>query len=322
MFGTEIPHKQKDLIKQTELTEVSDEFYKSLFEEPKFLPIHRVFQVLTFIIFFGIVKLIIFFVSVILWLVFIHIISLFESFFKTVLEYKLFSHKILKKFSRFILFSAGFVKLNVQGKMHPNTRIIISNHVSFLDFFLFFHAFPITLVKRADHPGWETLLTGSVFDVYYLKRRKSISPSEQLANVASDPSFLPILLFPEDKPTNGNAVLPFRTAAYYTSYPVQTATIKYFIGLTPPGFNTLASSDNLSMSLLWRTFSAPFITCSIKIMDEQVYKLERSSFEEEEDSNQSNRNKASRLALQSQLRIANDLGVLAISNAINRTRKR
>ena len=204
------------------------------------------------------------------------------------------------------------------------TREKILFFYKILNFFLFFYAKPITLVKKAEHPSWETFLTGSVFDIFYLKQRKSISPSEQLANLASDPSFLPILLFPEDKPTNGRAILPFRTAAYYTSYGVQSATIKYFLGLTPPGFNTITSKDTISFGLLWRIFSSPFITCTIKIMDEQVFKTESISEEEKDDNNNPNKkkNQPAQFALQSQLRIANDLGVIAISNSYkNKNRK-
>ena len=323
MYGTEIPRKQQELTEQTELTEVNEEFYKSLFEEPQFLLFHKIFQFICFVLFFGIIKVIVFSALVLFWLIAIHILPHFESFFKVTIEYKLFAHKFLKKLIRMILFSCGFVRISVTGKMHPQTRLIVSNHVSFVDFFLFFYALPITLVKKADHPSWETFLTGSVFDIFYLKQRKSISPSEQLANVASDPSFLPILLFPEDKPTNGRAILPFRTAAYYTSYGVQSATIKYFLGLTPPGFNTITSKDTISFGLLWRIFSTPFITCTIKIMDEQVFKTESVSEEEEDRNSQSTRkNQPAQLALQSQLRIANDLGVIAISNSYNKNRKK
>lgn len=303
-FCNEVPYANPDLQSQTELTEVNDEYFKALFEEPKFLPIHKIFQFLCFFVFLGPFKIIICFATLILWFIAINILPFFESFLKTTFLYKMFCHNLLKKLLRVFLFGLGFINIDIEGKVPKETRIIVSNHLSILDFFIYLYAIPVTLVKKSNQPGPEKFFAGSVIDIFYLKTGKDISPSEQLANLTSDPSFLPVLAFPEDRPTSGNAVLMFRTGPFCTDYGIQSSVIKYYLGLTPPGFNSIYTNDEITFMAVLRILACPFLMCKIKILDDVVIKGD--------DDDETKKIKPDEKARISQLRIANELGVLAI----------
>jgi 1-acyl-sn-glycerol-3-phosphate acyltransferase len=306
VFCLEVPYKNKELQNQTELTDVNDEYFKTLIEEPKFLSIHKIFQFLCFFVFLGPFKIIVCMIVLVLWLIAVNALPFFESFFKTTILYKMFCHNFLKKILRVFLFGLGFIYIDIEGKVPTGTRVIVSNHLSFLDFIIYLYALPVTLVKRSNQPGPEKFFTSSVLDIFYLKTGKSISPSEQLANLTSDPSFLPVLAFPEERPTSGDAVLLFRRSPFCTDYSIQPAAIRYYLGFTPPGFNSIYTNDEVTLRALLRVFSCPFFMCKVKILDEFVLKGndDTKKLEPEEKSQIS------------QLRIANELGVLAIAQNI------
>lgn len=299
--GTTIPCRSEKLTHQIQQTDVNDDFFNSLFEPPKYISIHRAFQILCFIIFLGPFKIICSCVLALIWMVTIYILPLFEGIFKTTFEFKTWCHKIMRSILRALLFTLGIVRIDIEGKPQDDTRFLISNHLSIFDFAIHFCSTGYTVIKKANEPGMESLILGSAIDVFYLKHKKRVSPSEQLQNLASDPSFLPILLFPEDSPTNGNAVLAFRTAAFYSEYVIQPVSISYSLGLTPSGFNTIASGDSFSFGLLMRVVSTPFITARLKYLP--VDRVKEASVD------------AAHQAEACQLRIANDLGALAISRS-------
>ncbi|EAX96342.1 hypothetical protein TVAG_066390 [Trichomonas vaginalis G3] len=145
--------------------------------------------------------------------------------------------------------------------------------------------------------------------MFYIKSRDQyITPAEQLEYVASDPSYHPILHFPEDRPTNGNSILSFKTPAFGTDYYVQISSISYFMGFTFQGFNTVASTDDFNVYLFLRLLAMPFITCQIDFLQPRISKTELPD-----------QISASKKAEDAQLQIANGLGVLAISRGVSQS---
>lgn len=305
VFGTRIPYYDERLTRQLERTDVNDKFFKSLFEPPTFLTIHRIIQAISFLVFLGPLKLVFSFVMFLMWSVVIRVIPLFESFFKTQKDFKTFSQKILRSLARSFLFTIGIINIDIQGSVDYDARFIVSNHVSLLDYFIYFSICPVTIIKKADIPGWESLLTGTVIDMFYISPKdKYITPAEQLENLASDPNFPPILHFPEGRPTNGHCVLSFKTHAFASNYYAQTASISYYLGFTFRGFNTVYSTDEPNYLLYFRILAIPYLTCKVHFLQHHESKVETER-----------RIPKNQKAEEAQLQVANDLGILAITRS-------
>jgi len=307
VFGVIIPYDNPNLHDQKELSDVNDDFFQKVFDS-SFLLIHRIFQTICFFVFFGPIKLFASVIVCILWWITMRVLNLFSKLFRTQLQFKLFAHSIMRHFCRFLLFTLGIVNIQIDGKIDKHSRIVLSNHLSVFDFLVQFCVSPVTIVKKSDAPGIESRIFGPIFDVFYLKQKKKVSPSDQLSNLASDPSYLPILLYPEDIATNGSAIMKFRTAAFFCQYQVQATSIQYKLCLTPKGFNSMYCKNVFSFQYLLQILSVPFIQCKLKYHPVLTDKNE----DEEKDPIME--------ATKCQLTIANELGSLAIIKHINKKR--
>jgi hypothetical protein len=305
--GTFIPPTSPKFRHQSKLADCPDEFLSNVVTPPQFVPIHRVWQFVMFLLFFGVVKFFAALIAFVLWMAVLAILPLSQSFFSS-LEFKRVSHSVARHLVRLFLFSLGVVRININGGPGENTRIYASNCLSALDALVHFYATPITIVSSSEIPGWERLLIGSIFDIvafdYTRQRRRSRKPHHQLGEAASDPRYFPLRLFPEGSPTTGDALTKFHPEYFVTDYAVQPVALQYFLALTPRGFNSLHTGDGSVVDFFWRIFSVPWITATVSYLVVETPKTPT-------DGGQAS-------AALCQLAIANRLGVRAVAKGANR----
>lgn len=322
MFGTAIPYSSQSLNDQNTNTDVNDDFFKELFEPPKFLIIHRIYQVFCFVIFGGPIKLILSFIVFLIWMMALKLLPMFERFFSPKSNFKKWSHQITKRIIRVFLLCLGIAQIKINGRIDEDARFFISNHISFIDYLIYSYALPLTFLqytkKVSSHIGqrdcqsleFEQSMIGNLFDVYHLSLKKN-KIAYQLANFASDPSYFPLLIFPEVCPTNGEAIAGFskeffeiedtqQFTDYFSQSPYflyQPVSLQYKLYFTPPGFNCLYSGNVIGLMI--EILSIPFLTCSLTFTKKPINKIEKLT--------------ASKFAERCQLKVANKLRTMAIS---------
>jgi hypothetical protein len=108
---------------------------------------------------------------------------------------------------------------------------------------------------------------------------------------------MPVLVFPEGKVTNGDAILGFRTGAYVSETLVQPVTIRYRQWLCPRTMSTFTWNDNSFLMYCYQLFAIPFTTVDLDVLTPISCKGALKTPAER--------------AVASQLQMANHLGVLA-----------
>lgn len=295
-----IPRFHKEFTSQVRRTSVSKEFVEYIRSEKEYLLIHRIFQFFCFILFFHI-KFCFIIVTSLYFLAFSVFTPLLRAVCANRVVYLRSVHPFVKVFYRLVLLSVGVIHLNVEGQIDEDARFIISNHVSILDYLVFFCIHPITLVTRRELSSVESLFTKNIIETFYLKKKKLVSRSEQVLRLASDPMYMPILIFPEESPTNGEAVWSFSSSIFNTDYIIQPSALSYKVWMAPHGFNSIYSSS-LTLDFVIRVLAAPFMTVTVKLL--------KSSRKKSLEMERNPRN----MAKSCQLEIANTLGAIALSS--------
>jgi 1-acyl-sn-glycerol-3-phosphate acyltransferase len=103
--------------------------------------------------------------------------------------------------------------LRVHGTA-PRSGLLVSNHLSYLDIAVIGSACPCVFVSKAEvrawpFIGWAAELAGTVF----VRRTRRTEVTEQLSEIETALARgVPVVLFPEGTSSNGEGVLPFRSA--------------------------------------------------------------------------------------------------------------
>jgi 1-acyl-sn-glycerol-3-phosphate acyltransferase len=295
---TEDPHDYPHLHNQKELSNMTQEEFMALFEptHPS-LPI-RFLRFFLFIVFLGPLKALLVGFCFILFFLVIIIIPHFQFLFKTSRAFKTWAFHVVRPIIRLGLFGLGIIRINLTGSVHPDARTIVCNHLSLIETIIILQQFPVSYLA-ADWLSRQPLIrqAAKVFDFYFVNRAKHQSGVEHLQEIANDPSMMPVLVFPEGKVTNGEAVLGFRTGAYVSDTLLQPVTIRYRQWLCPKTMSTFTWNDNSWTMYCYQLFSIPFTTVDLDILPPISWKGKKMSPAER--------------AVESQLQIANHLGSLA-----------
>jgi hypothetical protein len=178
------------------------------------------------------------------------------------MAFQRFVHSISRHFARVFLMCLGVVRLNFTDTPSETARIFVSNSLSLLDYFVIFCSTPFTFLNKSDTNTAERICFSTLFDTFVLTpqgdKKKNVKPRYQLENAASDPSLFPLLIFPEGRQTNGDAVIQFDPDPFANEYEVQGVYLQYTLGFTPRGFNAVFSGDSL-FGFVLRLVSIPFV---------------------------------------------------------------
>jgi hypothetical protein len=305
---TWIPRPRASNVAQVKPTEVNGAFFRNLVTQPSFLPVHIVFQVLMFVICGGPIKLFLGAISFLLWMAVVSVLPFFASFFASPLRFKMWSYSLSRGFLRLFLGCIGVLKLEMSGQILPTSRVFVSNSISILDYLIHYYVVPVTFLVKDEHHGLERLLLKKFLKAFQVRVGKK-KTCHQIASVASDPSFFPLMTFPEATSTNGDAVLSFERDCFMNEYPLQPVSIRYFLWFTPPGFNSLRFENRFSkiLEFVWRVLSTPFITCNVEYLEGCNMKTDSPGPQ-----------LAERKAVFCQLALANSLNILAVDKVRRR----
>jgi hypothetical protein len=127
------------------------------------------------------------------------------------------------------LFLLGVMKINYRGSPDRTAKFLVSNHLCFLDRWLFWWLWPSPLDKKEMHelPAGKAVL--EVFRGLVVDRSKSCGLTKyQLQNLSPNEDRL-IQIFPEGTTTNGEYMLRFHLGAFLTGFPVQIAAIRWHL---------------------------------------------------------------------------------------------
>ena len=117
-------------------------------------------------------------------------------------------------YHRFICALFG-VRVNVVGeRRHDHPLLIVSNHVSWLDISVISSVTPVVFVARHDVADWPFFgLLAKLQRTIFVDRKQPLKTAEVNAEIAHRlAGGDPVLLFAEGTSSDGNRVLPFRSA--------------------------------------------------------------------------------------------------------------
>ena len=134
--------------------------------------------------------------------------------------------------SRKLLTVCG-IELIVDGAPRPGVKLVVANHVSWLDIVALNAVSPARFVSKSEVQGWPLLnRLVSAADTLYIereRRRDALRVVHQVADAlkAGDT----VAVFPEGTTSDGTALLPFHAnilqAAIATETPVQPVALRY-----------------------------------------------------------------------------------------------
>ena len=169
------------------------------------------------------------------------------------------------------------VELRVQGGFHAGAKLIVANHISWLDIMAVHAVHPqARFVSKADVQAWPVIgrlvAAGGTLYIQREKRRDAVRVVHQMAEAlqAGDT----VAVFPEGTTADGHELLPFHAnllqAAIASAVPVQPVALRYADAqhaISPAaeflGDTTLAQS-------LWRLAGAEGLSVTVQVLPPQA----------------------------------------------------
>lgn len=132
------------------------------------------------------------------------------------------------------LLKALGIRLEVQGRFRPGAKLIVANHVSWIDIMAIHAVCPeARFVSKADVQGWPLLGTlisaGGTLYIERERRRDAMRVVHEMAAALTAGDT--VAVFPEGTTGDGHAMLPFHAnllqAAIATATPIQPVAIRF-----------------------------------------------------------------------------------------------
>lgn len=222
------------------------------------------------------------------------------SFIKDKRKYKYYASKLTYIPERMCLLGLGIIHIKFTGELLPSTRTVVSNHLTMVDPVSILSQIPVSYLVMSGLKGNPFFtMTSKIFSLIYVDRSKKEGVTNQVREFQNDDKYLPLLIFPEGKVTNGECLLGFRSGAFVNNTPVQPLTIRYNMWLCPKKMATISWVEDDPIKYIFQLFSIPFMTLEIRILDQITFDPETSPKE-----------RASKV----HLIMANYLGCLALKN--------
>lgn len=164
------------------------------------------------------------------------------------------------------------VRCRVAGELPPGPRLLVANHVSWLDIFVINAIAPTAFVCKADVRDWPVIgwLCAKTETVFL--PRGSRSAARQTAGLIASrlaEGWL-VAVFPEGTTSDGRQVLPFHAAllqgALDAGQPIQPLALRYG---TLDGCRSVAPAyygDITLLQSLWRIARQPAIIASLSVL--------------------------------------------------------
>ena len=263
-FISIVPSIHEEFSHQTKLSDVTDEEFLSYVSPPKFKWYQILYQIFCFFVTLAPLRFVFGLFGFTISLIIVYAIRLTIKVLGIYPEGgKVICIQILRIGIRVLFFGFGVFWVNVNGKIDPEARFVISNHVSLLDSFTILILRSVTFVIKKDYSKssfFQTIF--EIFDPVYVEKVNS-GAQKGIIDSADDMNRFPVLLFPEATTTNGEALLQFQKGAFLTPYKVQPMLIRYTLPLIPPGWNTIAYTNQSKIGYIWQLLCLPI--CIINV---------------------------------------------------------
>lgn len=270
----ELPFDNPECHDMTQLIDNTKEELMELFKPAKPNIFQQIYRFLCFIVFLGPLKIVVTFIAFGMFYAACGIVPYFKSRFQNNRQYKKWAQKVIKPFVRLGLLSFGIVKINASGVLHEDSRTIIANHLSLIETLAILYQFPVAYLA-AENLSKHTIIkrTKEVFEFIFVDRsNENAHISQQLVNIANDPSLLPVLIFPEGKVTNGDALVGFRSGAFVADTPVQAVTIRFRQYLMPKEIAQVSWNEDNWWIYCYQVYCIPFMTLDMNVLEPLNYK--------------------------------------------------
>lgn len=269
IIGTYLPKRSKEYQNQVEEAKISDEDFQALKQTFVFSRSKIAFQIFTFIIFLGPIRLVCFIFITIFTMSIIFSIRILMSILQTPNAGKKVCLSVARFGIRIILYCFGIFDIKTEGKFDENARFIISNHIGLLDLFviLIFHDIAIPIDQKWRNNSFAQMLLDCV-DPIYVNYQKPNVVTKLICDASDDSARAPVLIFPEGIESRGcgDVLLNFDTTAFITPYKVQPTVIRYHMLCVAEGWNTVAYRGENLISYIWRLISMPPTTLHLHFL--------------------------------------------------------
>jgi 1-acyl-sn-glycerol-3-phosphate acyltransferase len=177
------------------------------------------------------------------------------------------------------------IGLKVTGEP-PESGLIVSNHLSYLDVLVFGAVAPCYLVSKAEISRWPFFgILARAGGTLFVDRSSRVSAEEvqeQIAERLKGP--VPVLFFPEGTSTDGNQLLRFHsrfyTPAVDAGIPVTTAAIRYVPGDNSPESELCWFGKAAFLPHVWKTLGAPDFSAELTFGEPRIYTDRRTAADE------------------------------------------
>eukprot|EP00127_Corallochytrium_limacisporum_P000852 Clim_evm4s27 gene=Clim_evmTU4s27 len=149
--------------------------------------------------------------------------------------------------ARVLCFFVGFHNIEVYGRRDHRTRILVSNHVSYMDAFLlqsFVTTLPLASTASQTQPIYSQYI--NAVQGIWVDRGGSVESKRKVTKAilqrVGNPNYFPILVFPEGTCGNNKALMRFKAGIFSAGAPVQPVVLRYKTGTTDPGWTNFNSS--------------------------------------------------------------------------------
>jgi 1-acyl-sn-glycerol-3-phosphate acyltransferase len=164
------------------------------------------------------------------------------------------------------------ITLQVQGEARPGAKLIVSNHISWLDIVTLNSVVPSRFVSKAEVKDWPLLgrLVDAVDTLYLVRerRRDAARVLGLMAQALRDGAT--VAVFPEGTTGDGHGVLHFHPnlvqAAIDADIPVQPVVLRYSNPGRPVSADTAYVADISLMQSLWMVATARGLTVHVHIL--------------------------------------------------------
>lgn len=164
------------------------------------------------------------------------------------------------------------IALHVEGRWRPGAKLVVANHISWLDIVALNAVHPARFVSKAQVRHWPLLnRLVDAADTLYLereRRRDALRVVHQVAQAleAGDT----VAVFPEGTTSDGTTLLPFHAnllqAAIATHTPVQPVALRYADRAGPVSDAAAYVGDTTLVASVWRVACADGLEVRVTVL--------------------------------------------------------
>jgi 1-acyl-sn-glycerol-3-phosphate acyltransferase len=168
------------------------------------------------------------------------------------------------------------LRLVVQGKFRPGAKLVVANHVSWIDIMAIHAVCPeARFVSKADVQKWPLLnrlvSAGGTLYIEREKRRDALRVVHQMADALKSGDT--VAVFPEGTTGDGHTLLPFHAnllqAAIATATPVQPVALRFSDAGSVVSTAAQYLGDTTLIQSLWRLACGNQVVVRLQVMTAQ-----------------------------------------------------